>query len=72
MIGRALSIAFEATLVSTAFAGALRTSGTVLNEKKIENDTVRGLVHSYIGVGEWVLDTAASQMKKNPDYFRKA
>ncbi|KAJ3126233.1 hypothetical protein HK100_010359 [Physocladia obscura] len=66
MIGRFLSFAFEATLVSATFAGATRVAGT------IEHEQLRGVVAAYVGVGDWVIDAAASQIKKNPDYFKKA
>ncbi|KAI8617493.1 hypothetical protein BC830DRAFT_1113243 [Chytriomyces sp. MP71] len=71
MIGRVLSLAFEATLVSTAFAGASQASGLKFNEKIIENDQLRAAVSAYFGVGDWVINTAASQMKAYPQYFVK-
>ncbi|ORY37037.1 hypothetical protein BCR33DRAFT_663743 [Rhizoclosmatium globosum] len=70
-IGRVLSFAFEATLVSTALAGAMRTAGVSVNEKKIEPEALRGVVSAYFGVGDWVLDTTAKQIKNYPDYFKR-
>ncbi|KAJ3236492.1 hypothetical protein HDU81_010696 [Chytriomyces hyalinus] len=69
MFGRLISLAFEASLASAAFAGASQASGLKFNEKTIENDQLRAAVSAYLGVGEWVIGFGASQMKSHPDYF---
>ncbi|TPX73957.1 hypothetical protein CcCBS67573_g04771 [Chytriomyces confervae] len=69
MFGRLISLAFEASLASAAFAGASQASGLKFNEKTIENGQLRAAVTAYFGIGEWVVSFGASQMKAHPDYF---
>ncbi|KAJ3217415.1 hypothetical protein HDU67_007998 [Dinochytrium kinnereticum] len=68
-MSRLLHYVFEATLLTTAFSGARRVGGFDVDMKKIENETVRTVVNQYLFVGDWVLDTTISQIKKYPEIF---
>ncbi|KAJ3197180.1 hypothetical protein HK101_005459 [Irineochytrium annulatum] len=63
-MSRLIYWAVELTLVSTAFSGARRSGGFEINTRKIENDTARTVVDTYLGVGDWAVDIAISQFRK--------
>eukprot|EP00842_Homolaphlyctis_polyrhiza_P000269 jgi/Hompol1/1242/HPOL_003110-RA len=71
MIGRILQVSADLVLVSAFAAGAQRVAGVEFKAQKIENDLARSAITSYLWVGQWTLDTAASQLKKYPEYFSK-
>ncbi|KAI8909478.1 hypothetical protein PhCBS80983_g06058 [Powellomyces hirtus] len=68
-MGRLLHYAFEAALLSTAFSGAKRAAGVEFDARKIENETARTVLFQYFRIGDWVIDTSASQLRKHTDYF---
>ncbi|KAI8850273.1 hypothetical protein BC829DRAFT_361531 [Chytridium lagenaria] len=70
-MSRLLHYVFEATLLTAAFSGARRVGGFDVDTKKIENETARTVVNQYLFVGDFVLDSAISQIKKYPEYFPK-
>ncbi|KAI9092351.1 hypothetical protein DFS34DRAFT_633002 [Phlyctochytrium arcticum] len=60
---------FELVLASTAFSGARRAAGVEINYQNIENETIRSTVGYAAGVGDWVVDKAAHQIRSFPGYF---
>ncbi|KAL5034912.1 hypothetical protein RTP6_002687 [Batrachochytrium dendrobatidis] len=71
MLGRLLQVGVDVTLVAAVAAGSQRAAGIELNQKKIENDTARMILTSYLRYGDWVIDSAASQLKQYPEWFSK-
>ncbi|KAJ3380813.1 hypothetical protein HDU92_005762 [Lobulomyces angularis] len=69
-MSRLLHFAFEAALVSTVLSGASRVTKTEFNTSKIENDTLKTVVKSYLYCGDYIFDSVLNQFNKNPDYFR--
>ncbi|KAH6583591.1 hypothetical protein BASA50_001357 [Batrachochytrium salamandrivorans] len=71
MIGKVFQIGLDITLVAALASGAQRAAGIELNQKKIENETARTVAAAYLRYGDWVIDTAANQLRSYPDWFPK-
>ncbi|KAJ3263010.1 hypothetical protein HDU76_012327 [Blyttiomyces sp. JEL0837] len=69
-MSRLIHYAFDAALLSVAFAGAKRAAGVEFNPQKIENETARSIVQQYLGLGDWVVDYTAVKMRQS-EYFTK-
>ncbi|KAI8899951.1 hypothetical protein BC833DRAFT_583816 [Globomyces pollinis-pini] len=65
-----IKFALNATVVSCAFASLKRANGVELRIEKIENEAVRSGLTTYFWIGDFVLDQAAVQARKYPDWFK--
>jgi Fungal protein of unknown function (DUF1748) len=67
---KVVKFATDAALVSVLFSAIKRRHGVELRTDGIENDMAKSALHSYLKVGDWVVDSIANQMKEYPKYFK--
>ncbi|KAH8825141.1 hypothetical protein DL96DRAFT_1612054 [Flagelloscypha sp. PMI_526] len=70
LLTRVISVAIDATLVSTVVAGVRRSSGFVPDTHQIPDGTARDVADKFLGIGETIFDIIQATAV-NSSYFRK-
>jgi hypothetical protein len=70
-MSRIIRFAFDAVLISTAVAGIRKSAGVEFKLSKVENETLRTVCVKYLGIGDYILETAAVRLPKWTGVFDK-
>jgi hypothetical protein len=74
VLGRLTHYAFDAVLISAFLAGMKRSTGLTPSLKKdsiTSNKEVNSWIEKYLGIGEWVMDTAVATAGSSGFFERK-
>lgn len=66
---KTLKFGFDACLVSSFIAGVKKSHGIELKTEIITEPVVKKVVDVYLSIGDYLLDRAAVEAMKYPEYF---
>ncbi|EOQ99687.1 hypothetical protein E3P92_01329 [Wallemia ichthyophaga] len=64
--------AFDAVLISIVLAGVKRSTGLTLALKRVKNKDARGIIKSWLNIGEYCFDAAVIMMQRSNSFIRDA